>query len=418
MTPAARLQAAIDILAGLEPTQQSVDRFLRDFFRARRYAGSKDRRAISQRVFDILRHRARFAHHMGDASARALMIAALLADGEDPAALFSGGYGPAPLNDAERATIATAPPPAPPHVMGEYPLWLEPSLARAFGPRLAEEMQALQSRAPVDLRVNTLKATRPDVLVALKAEGFSSTPTLYSPAGIRIPPGEGSAALSASSLFLSGAFEFQDEAAQLSSLLAGAQPGMRVLDLAAGAGGKALAMAAAMENRGTILAFDDVPSRLKPLAERAARAGAGCITLAEKRGGPLWGDGKFDLVFLDAPCSGTGTWRRQPELRWRLTPERLAELTRLQDWLLDDAARHVVERGAGPGGQLVYATCSLLLEENEDRVVAFLGRNPAFRRTPAVSAWHRPIPGLEEDFHASPALTGTDGFYCALLQRG
>jgi 16S rRNA (cytosine967-C5)-methyltransferase len=410
MTPAARLQAAIDILAALEQTQQPVDRFLRDWFRARRFAGSKDRRAIGERVFDIMRHRSSLGHRMGDAGARALMIAALLAEGADPAALFTGGYGPVPLTDVERAAIAAAPPPAPPHVAGEYPQWLEPSLARAFGERLATEMAALQQRAPVDLRVNTLKAARPEVLAGLKAEGFAASPMPHSPLGIRIPPGEGSAALSQSPLFLSGAFEFQDEAAQIASLLADAQPGMRVLDLAAGAGGKALALAAAMENRGSILAFDDVAARLKPLAERAARAGATCIGIADKRGGPIWGNGKFDLVFLDAPCSGTGTWRRQPELRWRLTPERLAELMRLQDWLLDDAARHT-----GEGGRLVYATCSLLPDENEDRVAAFLARNADFRR--AEPSWPGTLPGLGGDFHASPAMTGTDGFYCAILAR-
>jgi 16S rRNA (cytosine967-C5)-methyltransferase len=187
-----------------------------------------------------------------------------------------------------------------------------------------------------------------------------------------------------------------------------------VLDLAAGAGGKALAMAAAMNNQGAILAFDDNPRRLAPLAERAARAGATCITLAAD--GPL--RGKFDLVFLDAPCSGSGTWRRQPELRWRLTPARLAELTGIQDGLLDEAARHVVERGAGPGGRLVYATCSLLPQENEDRVAAFLARNPGFRRLEAAALWNGAIPGLAQDFRASPARTGTDGFYCALLERG
>jgi 16S rRNA (cytosine967-C5)-methyltransferase len=412
MTPAARAQAAIDILAALDQTQQPVDRYLKDFFRARRYAGSKDRRAIAERVFDILRHRARFAHRMGDASARALMIAALLADGEDPAALFLGGYGPEPLSDAERAAIAATPPPAPPHVVGEYPEWLASSLGRAFGDALAEEMAALQDRAPVDLRVNTLKAARPEVLAGLQAEGFAAMATPHSPIGIRIPPGEGSAALAQSPLFLAGAFEFQDEAAQIASLLAGAQPGTRVLDLAAGAGGKALAMAAAMHNRGEILAFDDAPKRLAPLAERAARAGATCITLAQGRGGPLWGNGKFDLVFLDAPCSGTGTWRRQPELRWRLTPARLAELTGIQDSLLDEAARHT-----GPGGRLVYATCSLLPQENEERVAAFLARHPGFRRLEAAAAWDGAIPGLAQDFRASPARTGTDGFYCALLQQ-
>ncbi|HWU55260.1 MAG TPA: RsmB/NOP family class I SAM-dependent RNA methyltransferase, partial [Rhizomicrobium sp.] len=340
MTPAARLQMAIEILEGLGQTAQPFDRFLRDWFRSRRFAGSKDRRAIAERVFAIARRHAHLAHRMASSDPRALAIASLLEEGADIEALFSGGYGPVPLTDEERAMIAATPQPEPDWVKGEYPLWLEEELCRAFGERLAEEMAALQERAPVDLRVNTLKAERAEVLAALKAEGFAAAPTPYSPWGVRIPPGEGSAALARSALFESGAFEFQDEAAQLASLLACAKPGMRVLDLAAGAGGKALAMAAAMNDQGTILAFDDNAARLSPLAERARRAGARCITLAEKRGGPLWGDGKFDLVFLDAPCSGSGTWRRQPELRWRLTPQRLVELNRIQDGLLDDAARH------------------------------------------------------------------------------
>jgi len=149
------------------------------------------------------------------------------------------------------------------------------------------------------------------------------------------------------------------------------------------------------------------------LAERAHRAGAHCITLAEKRGGPLWGNGKFDLVFLDAPCSGTGTWRRQPELRWRLTPERLVELNRIQDWLLDDAARHT-----RAGGRLIYATCSLLECENQDRVAAFLVRNPGFATIDLGEGWNgNPVPGLGTDFRATPQTTGTDGFYCAALRK-
>jgi 16S rRNA (cytosine967-C5)-methyltransferase len=188
---------------------------------------------------------------------------------------------------------------------------------------------------------------------------------------------------------------------------------MKVLDLAAGAGGKALAMAAAMNDNGAILAFDDSAARLAPLAERARRAGVHCITLAEKRGGPLWGNGKFDLVFLDAPCSGSGTWRRQPELRWRLTPERLMELNRIQDWLLDDAARHTMA-----GGRLIYATCSLLECENQDRVSAFLSRNLGFVAVDLREGWTgTPVPGLGMDFRATPQATGTDGFYCAALRR-
>src|SRR5262249_56780400 len=155
--------------------------------------------------------------------------------------------------------------------------------------------------------------------------------------GRRCPPG---VALTDHPLYRTGAFEIQDASAQRSVVLSDAKPGMQVLDLAAGAGGKSLALAASMENQGRLLAFDDKPERLKPLAERAARAGASMITIAERRGGALWGNGRFDLVFLDVPCSGSGTWRRQPELKWRLTPERLAELGRIQGWLFADAARH------------------------------------------------------------------------------
>ena len=394
MTPAARLQAAIEILS--EGGAKPLDRQLKDWFRAHRFAGSKDRHAITDRVYETVRHRARFQHRMGEGTPRALMIAALLEAGEDPDSFFTGGYGPAPLTQAERAAIAHRPPPPPQWVADEYPLWLEEELVRAFGPRLGEEMKAFQSRAPVDLRVNTLKAGRAEVLAALRADGFACEILPDLEDAIRCMPG---ANLTAHPLYRWGAFEIQDWAAQRAVALAKPEPGTRVLDLAAGAGGKALALAAAMRNQGHILAFDDKPERLAPLTERAARAGASMITIAQSRGGPLWGNGRFDLVFLDVPCSGSGTWRRQPELKWRLTPERLEELQAIQDWLLADAARHTA-----PGGRLVYATCSILPRENQDRVEDFLSAHPAFRR-------------VQVDFHASPAATASDGFYAAFLAR-
>jgi 16S rRNA (cytosine967-C5)-methyltransferase len=333
---------------------------------------------------------------MGAEDPRALVIAAVLAAGNAPETLFTGGYGPSPLSDAERAAIARTPSPEPPFVAGEYPLWLEEELTRAFAARLEGEMAAFQARAPVDLRVNTLKARRADVIAGLRADNFACEILPELADAIRCPPGVN---LTAHPLFLSGAFEIQDWAAQRAVALSEARPGMRVLDLAAGAGGKSLALAAAMQNQGSILAFDDKPERLAPLAERAARAGASLITIAETRGGPLWGNGRFDLVFLDVPCSGSGTWRRQPELKWRLTPERLAELQAIQDWLFADGARHTA-----PGGKLVYATCSILPRENEERVETFLSAHPMFRRG-------------AQDFHASPAATASDGFYAAFLMR-
>jgi 16S rRNA (cytosine967-C5)-methyltransferase len=409
MTPAARLQMAIEILEALDSTAQPTDRFLKSWFRTRRFAGSGDRRAIAERVFSVQRHRAALAHRMGAESPRALVIAALLQTGEDIAALFTGGYGPAPLTDAERTAIAATPSPAPDWVKGEYPGWLEPELGRAFGARLLQEMQALIGRAPTDLRVNTLKARRAAVLEYLCAQGIAATPAPYAPHGIRITGEAGN--LSDTALFKSGAFEIQDEAAQIASVLCAPAPGMRVLDLTAGAGGKALALAAAMENRGEIVACDVRGDALAELEKRASRAGARIIqTLHLDHGQPK---GPFDLVLLDAPCSGTGTWRRQPELRWRLTPARLAELTALQDRLLDQAAGLVA-----PGGRLFYATCSILPVENQDRVAALTARHAGFTMMDLSATWRgtRP-PGLGPDFRASPALTGTDGFYGAGLRR-
>jgi 16S rRNA (cytosine967-C5)-methyltransferase len=388
MTPAARLQAAIEILGA--GTAQPLERQLKVWFRAHRFAGSKDRRAIAERVYAIFRHRAHFAHRMGSDAPRALVIAALLAEGEDPETPFTGGYGPQPLSAAEYAAIQATPPPLPAWVEGEYPGWLEEELTRSLGAGLMAEMAGFQTRAPVDLRVNRLKAEREDVLAALNSDGFSCHALDDLPDGLRCQTG---VALSDHPFYAAGAFEIQDWAAQKAVALCEARPGMRVLDLAAGAGGKSLALAAAMQNRGEIIACDIRKSALEELERRAARAGAGIIR-AHLLGAPP--PGSFDLVFLDAPCSGSGTWRRQPELKWRLTAERLAELTALQDRLLDQAA--------AAGRRLAYATCSILACENQDRVNGFLARDRDFARA-------------RLDFHASPARTGSDGFYMALLSQ-
>ncbi len=427
MTPAARLQMAIDILETMAATEQPLDRLLKDWFRTRRFAGSKDRAAIAERVFTIQRHRAALAWRLRSETPRALVIASLLAEGEMPDTWFTGdGYGPARLSDEEKAAIAAPPPPAPLAVLGGFPAFLEPELTSLFGPRLLDEMLALQQRAPVDLRVNTLRRERGEVLDALIAQGFAAAPTPYAPHGIRIASGEGSAALGRGAMFESGAFEFQDEAAQIASLLCRARPDSRILDLAAGAGGKSLALSALMRNQGEIVASDIRQPALQELAVRAKRAGA--TNIKTKLSSPASGGGGsptsgetegalFDTVLLDTPCSGSGTWRRQPELRWRTTPARLAELVPLQDRLLAQAAAFVK-----PGGRLVYATCSILPRENEARVATFLARNPAFKLHRADIAWREsakgaPPPGLGEFFRASPFSTGTDGFFTAVLTR-
>jgi 16S rRNA (cytosine967-C5)-methyltransferase len=331
-------------------------------------------------------------------------------------------------------------------VRGEYPEFLEMELRRAFAGNLLEEMIALQPRAPADLRVNTLKAERSVVLMALREDGYDAQATPFSPFGIRIASGE--AKLGRGALFESGAFEFQDEAAQIAARLCGAKPGLRVLDLAAGAGGKSLALAAIMRNEGEIVATDIRFDALIELERRAVRAGATIIKTknpplpraAGERAGvrgrqtqnsivppphpdllPLKGgegnDDVFDIVLVDAPCSGTGTWRRQPELRWRLTPERLVELRATQNGLLAGAASQV-----RPGGRLVYATCSILPCENENRVAEFLESYPDFTVVPAADVWRESVganapPGLGEFFRASPFSTRTDGFFTAILAR-
>jgi 16S rRNA (cytosine967-C5)-methyltransferase len=423
MTPSARLQAAIEILTGLQTRSTPADRLLRDWFRARRYAGSKDRAAIGEFVFTILRHRASLGWRMGgDESPRALVLAALQAEGkspEDVAVLFDGSkYGPPPLSDAETARLSAPPQSESPplYVQGEFPAFLEGELVRAFGADLVAETQALCARAPVDLRVNTLKAAREDVLRALRGDGVAAAETPYSPIGIRIAGERLAVDLRRSALFESGAIEFQDEAAQIAAILCAAKPGERICDLAAGAGGKSLALAAAMENEGEIVACDVAAGRLARIGPRAARAGATIITPHLLNHG-LPTD-LFDAVLVDAPCSGSGTWRRQPELKWRTSPEWLAELAAAQRRLLADGAKLVRN-----GGRLIYATCSVLPSENEDRMAEFLAQNRKFSVLPVGPVWQavvgRALPVAGDKFRASPYATGTDGFFaCVMTNAG
>jgi 16S rRNA (cytosine967-C5)-methyltransferase len=417
MTPSARLQAAIEIFEQLQGTKQPADRLLRDWARAHRFAGSKDRAAIAERVFTLLRHCFSFAWRMQSESARGVAIASLLAEGkaDEIDALFNGSqYAPPPLTVDEKSRIASPPSDfAPLSAQGEFPEFLQPELQRAFGDNLLAETKALTARAPIDLRVNQLKASRNEVITQLRADGYDAEPTKFSPHGVRIPAVAGLSSLGRHPLFEAGAFEFQDEAAQIASLLSRARAGERVLDLAAGAGGKSLALAAEMENRGEIVACDIDGKRLFALDPRATRAGVSIIRTHVLRGPAP--EGPFDLIFVDAPCSGTGVWRRQPELRMRLTEDRLTELVTVQNRLLDQAAARV-----RPGGRLVYATCSVLPCENEDRLAAFHARHPRFRAQNAAALWRQTgaATGLfspDDFFRASPYVTGTDGFFAGVF---
>jgi len=424
-----RVSAAIEVLTDMENRKRPAAEALKDWGAAHRFAGSGDRAAIGNLVFDALRVRASSAFLMGNESPRALVLRALVdlwgMTPEEVAVLCDGSkFAPSPLSDAETAGLHNMlPDDAPDPIKGNYPDWLAADFARAFGDAAAAEGAALSARAPVDLRANTLKADREKVLKALSRYQPDATP--FSPNGIRIAPGSGpsrSPHVEAEAGHGKGWFEVQDEGSQIASLLAGAIPKSQVIDLCAGAGGKTLALAASMGNTGQLYAYDADKMRLRPIFERLKRAGARNVQVLD--GGdpavlaPL--EGKMDLVLLDAPCTGAGTWRRRPDAKWRLSEANLQ--TRLEE------QRAVLEEGAPlvkPGGLLCYVTCSVLPSENQDQISAFLERHPDFTPEPWRLAWEAAMPvpppeGAGEDNHLvmTPRTFGTDGFFVALLRRG
>ncbi|HEX3497230.1 MAG TPA: RsmB/NOP family class I SAM-dependent RNA methyltransferase [Methylocella sp.] len=430
MTPGARISAAIEVVAEIEARKRPAADALKDWGLSHRFAGSKDRAAIASLVFDAQRKRASSAFMMGDETPRASVLGALRQVREMSAgalaALCSGeGHAPPPLNEAEAERLSagdlTA---APSFVAGDFPAWLEPSLAAVFGPAVVAEMSALATRAPVDLRVNTLKATREKVLASLTH--LCAAPTPYSPLGLRLPlaPDGRGPALAAEPAYIKGRAEIQEEGSQLAAILALAKPGEQVLDLCAGAGGKTLALAASMQNKGQIHATDRDGARLMRSIARLERAGARNVQLHAPRGknNVLGGlEERCDLVYVDAPCTGTGTWRRSPDAKWRIRPGALATRIEEQDLALEEAARFVK-----PRGRILYATCSVLREENEDRLAAFLTSHTDYKSLPAMElAEMARIPGLGRfasrfgfGLRLTPLTSGTDGFFISMLMRG
>ncbi|MBV8103774.1 MAG: RsmB/NOP family class I SAM-dependent RNA methyltransferase [Hyphomicrobiales bacterium] len=429
MTPAARIAAAIDILGDIETRRRPAADALKDWGLAHRFAGSGDRAAISGLLFDALRRKSSSAWLMGESSPRAEVLGALRQtrglELDAIAALFTGqGHASPPLTDAERTRLATADlSEAPAHVTGDFPEWLTPQFEASFGADAAEEGRALAERAPVDLRTNLLKTTRDKALVALAH--LSPQPTPLSPVGLRIairPDGRGPA-LGAEPTYVKGLVEVQDEGSQLAALLGEAKPGMQVLDLCAGAGGKTLAMAGAMDNRGQIYATDADGRRLAPIFDRLARSGARNVQVRAPRAqadvlADL--DERCDLVMIDAPCTGSGAWRRNPDAKWRMRPGALEQRMKDQDEALESAVRFVKR-----GGRIVYVTCSVLRAENEDRTAAFLARHVDMLPIDAAAQARRAgLPALAghasrfgPGFRLSPRRTGTDGFYVATLTR-
>ncbi len=426
MTPAARIQASIEVFEAIAADSRPADQVVSDYLRSRRYIGAKDRRALTQMVYDRMRRLARldwWLQRLGlplDPRSRALADMALTGgrDLRGLEALFTGGrFAPSALSKAEIASLRSLEgkgidhPDQPQAVGGECPDWLVPRLP-APAPAL---LQALCRAAPLDLRVNSLKATRAEAKAALSGEGIDSTETALSPMGLRV---EGRRNIAATKAFREGLVERQDEGSQLAAHLVEAKPGERVVDFCAGAGGKSLALAAAMGNKGSLLALDVSKARLDRAGQRLRRAGAFNVTrrvlsdhrdpwLKRRKGG-------FDRVLVDAPCSGLGAWRRNPDARWRTQPEELERLVPLQQEILTSAARLVKA-----GGRLVYVTCSLLAEENEAQVQAFLAKAGDFEQQDIATL----LPDCADAVDSFGGMTlrpdreGTDGFYVAVLQR-
>ena len=429
MRSGARIAAAAEVLDDILTRHRPAATALADWGKAHRFAGSGDRAAIGTIVFDALRRRSSIAACMGGDTPRALALGAapraLGMSPEEVSATADGSeHAVAPLSEGEKTGLAgTLPAGAPLHVAGDIPEWLMPSFERAFGLHAAQEGAALASRAPVDLCVNTLKATQDKVVKAL--DRYGAVPTTHVQAGVRVPAPEGAGKaphLEAETAHGKGWFEVQDEGSQIAAMLAGAGPRMQVLDLCAGAGGKTLALAAGMQNTGQIYAYDADKKQLRPIFERLKRAGVRNVQVMEAGDeavltalGP-----RFDLVLVDAPCTGSGTWRRKPDAKWRVKPANIPERQAEQARVLDLGASMT-----RPGGALVYVTCSVLPEENRDQVEAFIERHGDFAVEPFAPHWAeriggeppRSADGREDTLQLTPAQHATDGFFIALMRR-
>ncbi|MFL6839631.1 MAG: RsmB/NOP family class I SAM-dependent RNA methyltransferase [Bradyrhizobium sp.] len=431
MTPAARLSAAIELIDTIDTQRVPAAKALKEWGTAHRYAGSGDRAAISGLIWDVLRRRASSAWIMEEDTPRARVLGMLKLERgmavDAIAALCDGGrFAPAPLSDAERSALTSRSlNDAPAHIAGDYPEWLDPALAEVFGDDRVAEATAMASRAPLDLRVNTLKAKPEKMLPRLSHLGARETP--WSPIGLRIELGADARnpGIHAEEDFIKGAIEVQDEGSQLAALFSAAKPGEQVIDLCAGAGGKTLALAAMMQGKGRLIATDNDKRQLAPIHERLSRAGVHNVDVRTPKGDsdPLADiRASADLVLIDAPCTGTGSWRRNPDAKWRMRPGALEVRLKDQAEVLDRASTLVK-----PGGRIAYITCSVLPSENGDQVRAFVSRHPEFLIVPphetAAVLWDK-----AEDFEKAalasaegwlmtPRRTGTDGFFVSVLKK-
>lgn len=433
MREGGRIEAAIQVLQDVMDRHQPVKVAMRDWGKRARYAGSKDRAWVSGLVLDALRKRQSIAHAMQDGSARALVLGALahawgwtirqIDDAMDQP------HAPSALTLTEREALVMAPDPgAPLHAQGDFPEWLTPHIQRVFGEQTIPETQAMTVRADVDLRVNTLKVDAEKAAGPLRS--VKAEPSAYLRHGFHIAardPTLRDAALDTIPAYSKGWVEVQDAGSQLAAAAANVRPGEQVLDYCAGGGGKTLALAAAMQGQGQVFAYDIDGRRLSALIPRLKRSGAHNVQLLHPRepDALLVHRDRMDCVFVDAPCSGTGTWRRRPDTKWRLKPTSLEARIAQQDEVLREAARYV-----RPGGRLLYATCSFLMEEDEDRVAAFLTCHPGWIQddaaasviesgllTDAGAALVTERKSPDGSLRLTPLTARTDGFFFALLRK-
>ena len=422
MRDGGRIAAAIEVLADIEARHRPAHLALKVWADGARYAGAKDRAFVAGLVLDALRRRRSTGWMMGEESDRAQVLGVLRFVWDWPAqriadAAGDATHGPGALTDGERARLEqpTALDQAPAPVRGDYPDWLDAPLARVFGEDRAAELAAMAARAPVDVRANTLKTDAAHVLKALAPFHPAQFDFLADAIRIATPQAsERAAPVEAAPAFAKGWFEVQDAGSQIAAAVAGDLRGRQVLDFCAGGGGKTLALAAAMANTGQLYAYDADARRLAETAKRAQRAGVRSLQVRSPIDpAALNGlDGRMDLVFVDAPCTGSGTWRRHPDAKWRLTEQHLERRIAEQDAVLAAAAPFVK-----PGGRLIYVTCSLLAEENEDRVAAFVAAHPDFGvadiELAGAGRWATPAGFLR----LTPRSAATDGFFVAVLIR-
>lgn len=425
MRPGGRLAAVVELLDLIDTDRRPADMIVRDYFRQRRYAGSKDRAAVAEAVFGVLRRRAELDWRVrrGGGEAGNRLRAFLSIDREQLEQALGDDHAPAPPSKHEAAVLAAGRGVSgemPPGARLNLPDWLVPKIVRSLPDASPDELAAaFAGRADVSIRVNGRKTDRAALAAELLAQGVETSAHPWVPTALTLTDPKPLEHLPA---FTEGQFEIQDAGSQYAGLMVDARPGMRVADICAGAGGKALLLADRMDGEGELLASDVDGRRLRRLETRAVRAGVSNIGTTPVGANAPWPEGweaSMDRVLIDAPCSGSGTWRRQPEQRWRFTPERLTELTRLQAEILDRGARLVK-----PGGRLVYVTCSFLREENETGITSFLDRAPEFRLLPwpdVVREAGIPVPSgnrMTGDFmRLSPFDHGVDGFFAAVLQR-